>query len=147
VTADDRFWSNVRKSKDCWDWTGRFSKYGYGQVRREGREMRAHRLAWTLRYGPIPQGMCVLHLCDRPSCVRPEHLYLGTRFENVQDRCARAMLRSGRARGIKITAAEVVELRRQWAFGEISTEQLGLSFGLEPGAASAFVVSSRQPAI
>ena len=90
-TLDERFWEKVEKSDDCWLWTSGKNKFGYGQFRLEGRTRAAHRVAWELTHGPIPEGMCVLHACDVRHCVRPDHIWLGTHNENTQD-----MLEKGR---------------------------------------------------
>lgn len=81
-----RFWRFVDKvSSDCWEWTGAIKGSGYGYIRNEGRIDRAHRVAWELEYGPIPEGKWVLHTCDNPRCVNPGHLYLGDRAQNMRD--------------------------------------------------------------
>lgn len=73
------FWATVRKTRGCWLFTGRTDRDGYGRFRNEG----AHRVAWRLTKGPIPDGKWVLHSCDTPACVR--HLWLGTHIDNVRD--------------------------------------------------------------
>lgn len=83
----DLFWDQVRASGDCWNWTGRRYSNGYGYVQGYSfTEKFAHRLSWTMANGPIPGGMWVLHHCDNPPCVNPEHLYIGTAKDNAQDR-------------------------------------------------------------
>ena len=67
-------------------WGGASNAAGYGHLKIGEKLIRAHRLAWELAYGPIPKGVYVLHTCDTPPCILPWHLYLGTHYDNVQDR-------------------------------------------------------------
>lgn len=74
----------------CWLWMGSRDRKGYGQIRAFGRSMRAHRASWMFFIGPIPLNTpCVLHRCDNPACVRPDHLWVGTNLDNVRDREAK----------------------------------------------------------
>lgn len=88
-----RFWPKVQKSDGCWLWVGGGdSATGYGRIRSGGRgapQPLAHRVAWELTYGPIPDGLWVLHHCDTPRCVRPDHLFLGDAQANVDDAVAK----------------------------------------------------------
>lgn len=87
-----RFWKQVARAKDgCWLWQGTILHTGYGQVCFEGHAQSAHRVAWLLTNGEIPKGLCVCHRCDTRACVRPDHLFLGTAKDNMQD-----MYRKGR---------------------------------------------------
>ena len=106
-TTEARFWEKADKTGDCWLWTSGQNNFGYGQFRLEGRTRAAHRVAWELTHGPIPKGMCVLHVCDVRNCVRPDHLFLGTHKDNTQD-----MLKKGRrdVRGERNGAAQLCEL-------------------------------------
>ena len=70
----------------CWLWTGAMAGPGYGHLRFEGEPWYAHRLSWCAFKGPIPAGFWILHRCDVPSCVNPDHLFVGTAKDNAQDR-------------------------------------------------------------
>lgn len=88
----ERFWMKVRKTKRCWLWSGAEHDFGYGRLNKPGRGngyIHAHRFAWTLAYGSIPNDMCVCHRCDNPRCVRPSHLFLGTLSDNTLDMIAK----------------------------------------------------------
>ena len=80
----------------CTEWTASRLRYGYGNFRYQGAPS-AHRAGWLLFRGPIPAGMCVLHICDNPPCVNLDHLYLGTQKDNAQDAMARGRYRNSQA--------------------------------------------------
>lgn len=86
-----RFWSkvNVGQPWECWEWTAHKEEAGYGKFKLEGRMQRSHRVSWTLTNGDIPTGLCILHRCDFPACVNPNHLFIGTQIDNIMDRDAK----------------------------------------------------------
>jgi hypothetical protein len=112
-----RFWEMVEKTDSCWLWKGKPDTSGYGRFSPDGRptSQGAHRVSWQWFRGPIPDDMSVLHRCDVPLCVNPDHLFLGTRGDNNRDRAQKG--RNGDVRGEKVgtsrlTAHQVVEIRR-----------------------------------
>ena len=93
-TDSNRFWKWVDKSGNCWMWTAGYNKKtGYGSFSLNGKNIGAHRAAWELTYGKIPDGMDVLHRCDIRRCVRPDHFFLGTQADNNKDRDAKGRSR------------------------------------------------------
>lgn len=113
---NDRFKSKyiVSAHGGCHLWTGNRSKSGYGKFKlRDGTQARAHRIAWEIAHGPIPDGLSVLHKCDVRACVNPDHLFLGTHTDNMRDmvRKKRGLLgeMNGRA---KLTADDVLSIRQ-----------------------------------
>jgi hypothetical protein len=92
-----RFWSKVLRGHGCWLWLGKSRPDGYGYFWPSRKKpVRAHRASWEISNGPIPAGMLVCHRCDVRNCVRPDHLFLGTQDDNVQD-----CLRKGRKRWVQ----------------------------------------------
>lgn len=89
LSLPERFWLNVEKSAGCWEWIGAKRSTGYGQIVKDHRNYLAHRVAWELTNGPIPDGMFVCHHCDNRTCVRPDHLFLGTTTDNMRDMVAK----------------------------------------------------------
>lgn len=85
----ERFWSKVEKADGCWLWVAHRDHLGYGSFGLNGKVHRAHRVAYMLTAGPIPEGAHILHSCDNPSCVNPAHLRAGTRSDNMRDKVAR----------------------------------------------------------
>lgn len=102
-------------TEDCWIWTAGHTA-GYGSFRKDRKHIYAHRAMWELWYGPIPVGMFVLHRCDNPPCVRPDHLFLGTQKDNLADCATKG--RVDRDKGRKLTDAQVRAYRERYASGE-----------------------------
>lgn len=90
IPLAEKFWAKVHKTEGCWLWMANRlpHKRDYGLIHEGGRgsrSLRAHRVSYELAYGPIPDGLDVLHRCDNPPCVRPDHLFLGTQLDNMRD--------------------------------------------------------------
>ena len=135
----ERFWSHVLKADGdaCWLWQA--SGQRYGKIKYSGRFYSSHRMAYHLAHGPIPDGLLVCHKCDNQKCCRPDHLFAGTNADNQQDMLAKG--RENRACGInhgsktmphkfdgsqnrKLTAESVAEIRRRYALGGVTQQQL-----------------------
>jgi hypothetical protein len=117
----------------CFIWTGAVDGHGYGHMRNnKGTTGRAHRVSWELYCGPIPAGNCVLHRCDMPCCVNPEHLFLGTQKDNVAD-CVRKNRRDIHPPGPghpgnKLSLDEVIAIKQS----KHGPTHLARQFGVSP---------------
>lgn len=145
-TAVERFWKHVRKDGPipthcpelgpCWLWNAS-KREGYGRFRVNGKHVTAHRFSWELFYGPIPEGKSVLHKCDNPECPNPEHLFLGTHRDNMDDMLAKDRQRSSLGTDnthVKITVNQVHEIRAIYALGGITQRALAKAFGVRKAA-------------
>ncbi len=137
VPLETRFWQFVQKSTDCWLWTGKLSKSGYGRIVSGGsvtkgaKTLRAHRVSWELAFGSIPDGLQVLHHCDNPRCVRPDHLFLGSHIDNMVDRNAKGHYPRGvRHPNAKLTDDAIREIRRLYAAGGFRQQDLADRYGV-----------------
>ena len=118
-TVVARFWAkvNVAGPDDCWEWTASKTMKGYGQFGVYGGSPKgAHRVAWEMEVGPIPEGLFVCHHCDNPGCVNPAHLFVGSPSDNMRDCVTKGRHRSpnnmGAANGrAKLTNAQVLAIR------------------------------------
>jgi hypothetical protein len=123
----NRFWEKVDKSPgqgkhgDCWLWTGCVNEHGYGVITMSPHHFLANRASWLIEYGSLPEGKIgVLHHCDTPRCVRPEHLFLGNQKVNLDDAISKGRMpilvygsgvRGEEVGNHKLTAEEVLEIR------------------------------------
>lgn len=118
-TIEKRFWSKVKKTDGCWLWTASKLKTGYGKISPRQRDIwwLAHRVSWMLHFGPLSSDILVCHHCDNPSCVRPEHLFLGTNTDNWVDSASKGRAGFGICRGednplSKLTEEKVKQIRK-----------------------------------
>lgn len=143
-----RFWSKVHVPKEedhCWEWQGARLPAGYGvfKVRRETRNIRAHRYSLGLSLGePVPDDMHVLHACDNPPCVNPSHLRIGTDADNVEDMFERKRNpRRGRLRN-----EDIIRMRMLRADGSRLSD-LAETFGVTQSAVSTITRGIRWPEV
>lgn len=155
------FWSKVTKTDSCWLWTGKKVGMGYGSFahgkHHAVKHYRAHRLSYEWAYGSIPAGLNVLHDCDNPACVRPDHLKLGTHQDNMDDKVRKGRQAKGmntsvylypehRARGERsgqanLSDIKVLAIRAEYANGH-SMSGIARQFAVSVGCIN-FVVKRK----
>jgi hypothetical protein len=133
----DRFWEKVEKTDTCWNWTA-YKQNGYGYFRVNNKIITAHRFSFQLKHNRlIKDKLCILHSCDNPKCVNPDHLSEGTQLDNINDMCNKE--RQKGAVGVnncnaKLNEKKVLEIRAKYAKGGTTlmklAEEYDVSFGL-----------------
>jgi hypothetical protein len=153
------FWAHVdvKAPDECWPWRDAKLEFGYGAVRYQKRNWKAHRLAWALTHGSIPGKSWVLHRCDNPPCCNPAHLFLGTHEDNMADMASKGrhlsrtrtdylpsgddhharkrpevVARGERNGNAKLTASDVRAIRAAWDSGQSSISALARRYGMTP---------------
>ena len=117
--AQERFWSKVNKTEECWLWTSGLTHSGYGAFWYKGKTHPASRMAYIFEHGPIPKEKVVCHTCDNPKCVRIDHLWLGTIAENQTDAQRKGRFPKGENCHLsRITDLKKKELLDRWINGE-----------------------------
>jgi hypothetical protein len=162
-TLAERFWPKVRRAgpDECWDWQGARTglanaahRYGYlGRIPASSLgplvpAIGAHVVSWILHNGPIPTGIQVCHKCDRPICVNPNHLFLGTQADNNRDRYAKGRDGDRYRRNwntgahnprANLTFEQAQEIRERYSRGGVSQARLGAEFGVKQAQVSRIV--------
>lgn len=121
-TDAERFWRRVQKSDGCWTWLGSAHRHGHGYATMDGRVTYAHRVAWTLTHGAIPDGLDVCHKCDNPPCVRPDHLFVGTHADNMRDMAVKGRALEASKKRSKLTEHQVRDIKAMLADGMTQRE-------------------------
>lgn len=124
-----RFWSKVNKTKKCWVWVGRIGTHGYGVFSIARKNFRAHRFSYSIIHGDL-NGLSVLHKCDNPACVNPDHLFLGTQNDNIKD-----MVAKGRNPTSKLTIEVVSEIKKDIRSGA-KVKDVAKKYGISLGMSS-----------
>jgi hypothetical protein len=132
----ERFWPKVQKGRGCWLWRGATKRNGYGVISTGGRPAKieyAHRVSWELANGrPVPEGADVCHSCDVPACVKPAHLFTGSRADNMADMARKGRHRDGETHKVaRITAADVRDIIVRLVRGEAHADIADL-YGVSP---------------
>lgn len=147
----ERFWSRVKVGapNECWPWQPLFVKTfasakDYGHFTHKWVIYHSHRLAWEFTYGPVPDGLWVLHKCDNPPCCNPRHLFLGTDLDNKHDSIAKGRARytpqPGEKHGqAKLTEDDVRFIRAAYKPGEVRLIDLARWFGIDQAHVSEIV--------
>lgn len=135
IPTAEKFWEKVNKNgptqphmdTPCWLWTGCISpRNGYGEMVKDGKTSRAHRISWELHFGPITDDLLVCHKCDVRNCVRPDHFFLGTYQDNRVDavqkgraKAPKSVFKNGTEHlNSKLSDQKVIEILDRFAKGE-----------------------------
>jgi hypothetical protein len=124
-----RFRAKIHRSETCWEWTAGCFTNGYGQFQLAGQPYMAHRIAWTLENGPIPDGLSILHRCDNKLCVRPDHLWVGTHDDNMADMAEKGRAASGDRHGFRLHPDSVPRGERNGAYTQPHRRPYGERIG------------------
>lgn len=149
---DRHLWSRADRTSGCWVFLGGTTQFGYGSLTIRGKRQNAHRWALELTTGPLPDGMDACHTCDNPPCVNPQHLFAGTRQENLLDASRkrrnvmqqRPEVLAGERNGYhKLTEEQVRWIRRTSTGRRGEVKALAATVGISPSAVSHILTGRR----
>lgn len=140
-TLKEIFWTKVTKgeSSECWEWQGARNGLGYGHLRFDGKDFKAHRVAYELHYGPIPDGLNVLHKCDSPPCCNWSHLFLGTHADNADDKVAKGRHQHGGNHPMAKVDERAVKAMRKLFDNGMPPKEIALLYALSYWQANSIV--------
>lgn len=152
---DKPTWNHRGPYSGCWEWTGHVTNKGkkgreYGFVMAGGKRQIVSRLSWeAVNDEPIPPGIQVCHRCDNPRCWRPDHLFLGTSKENMEDRARKGRNNSNFAIGFRLphtrlSEDEVTEIRSLWASGSFTQVEISQKFSITPNYVSEIINNKKR---
>ena len=126
------FFQRIGDAEECWLWSGAKNDKGYGQISIEGKVLYAHRVAYELVYGPVDDDLEICHHCDNSSCVRPNHLFIGTHHDNMVDAGRKGHMRrnmqGSRHPATRLTEDDIRQIRKRYAVGGITYSKLALDY-------------------
>ena len=131
--TEGQFWGQVNKTDECWIWRGKVGQGKYGLVVFNDKWTTAHRVAWILTFGDIPNGLLVCHHCDNPPCVNPAHLFLGTNKDNAMDKVRKGRAYRGRGEAntrAKLKYSDVLNIRLEYTAKKGTLAALGRKYGV-----------------
>lgn len=130
-----RVYSETAKVGDCLIFFGHTDECGYGRLRRNGKLVRLHREVWERDNERIPKGAVIMHICDRPACIEPSHLCIGTQRDNIADmdsKGRRVTIRGSDRSTAKLKDVDIPHIRRRIAMGD-SCAAIGRDFKVSEG--------------
>ena len=124
--------SQINEATDCIEWRGSKSPEGYGYIKVNGRTRYVHRTAYEIHKGAIPKHCVVMHQCDNPRCINPDHLVVGSVADNIADKVAKARQAKGERNGrAKLRARQVAAIRRFHLAGRLTKSQLARKYSVD----------------
>ncbi len=145
-SLSERFFSKVKKTDGCWEWQAGKDHFGYGRINVSGKNKHSHIVSWEIFNGSILNKLCVLHKCDNPGCVNPDHLFLGTRADNIRDMYNKKreyILKCEENGRSKLTKDLVIKIRSEYEQENIYQWVLAEKYGVSQPVISKIIRNER----